>query len=299
MNNNRQPVRSNPQIASRSNPGANPGARTSVRPQPGQQHNFTGGREPREVHMRPGPGHDVGRHHPRHRDPLPFNRPSRFWDRGPHYFGYRVHFIPARRIVRYYWGVPYYIVDGLYYRCYNDYYYICRPPFGVFFDPVIDNIAGAICHFAYYNSVYNTYRTINENAETITAQNRIIAENNATIAQQNADMALNTERALAAQKDADDLGLVQSYGDAQVEYYYDDGVFFTKDKDGKYITIVPPAGALVQELPEDYDTITLDGKEYYKVDNTIFRTTIVDGSAYFEVLGQMTGELADQYDLYK
>ena len=80
--------------------------------------------------------------------------------------------------------------------------------------------------------------------------------------------------------------------------FYQDGVFFTKDKTGKYVTIVPPAGALVQELPDDYDVITLDGEEYYKVEDTIYKLTIIDGSPYFEVLGQMTGDLSQKFDLY-
>ena len=42
-------------------------------------------------------------------------------------------------------------------------------------------------------------------------------------------------RSLASQ-----LGLVQSYADASVNYYY---------QDGSYYVIVPPAGALVEELP--------------------------------------------------
>ena len=44
---------------------------------------------------------------------------------------------------------------------------------------------------------------------------------------------------------------------------------------------------LVQALPEDFDIVTLDGKEYYKVDDTIYQVTISDGKPYFEVLGQM------------
>lgn len=230
---------------------------------------------------------------------MPFNRPARFWDHGHHYFGYRVHYLPSRYHIHRYWGRDYYIIDGLYYRHYLGYYYVCRPPFGVFFDPLLDDIAYAACSFAYYNSVYNAFSTINENANTITAQNQVIAENNATIAQQNETIAINSERAAAAQLAADKAGLVQSYADAATEYFYDDGVFFVKDKSGKYVTIVPPAGALVKELPDDYDTVTLDGKEYYKVDDTVFRTTVVDGNAYFEVLGQMTGELADQFDFNK
>lgn len=273
----------------------------SGRPAPGVQRQFNGG-QPQRVQMHSGgPGHgpEHGRIAPRHRDPMPFNRPSRFWDHGHHYFGYRVHYLPSRYHIHRYWGRDYYIIDGLYYRHYLDYYYVCRPPFGVFFDPVIDGIAYAACNFAYYSSVYNSFRTINENANTITAQNQVIAENNATIAQQNETIALNSERAAAAQIAADNAGLVQSYADASTEYFYDDGVFFVKDKSGKYVTIVPPAGALVKELPDDYDTITLDGKEYYKVDDTVFRTTVVDGTVYFEVLGQMTGELADSFDFNK
>ena len=277
--------------ADRSAPG-------TVRSRTNAPRNYSGSSAPREVRMRPGPGRNIERIHPRHRDPMPFNRAVRFWDGGHHYFGYRVSYLPARYIREVYWGVPYYILDGIYYRYYGGHYYICRPPFGVYFDPVLDNLVYSVCRFSYYYDVYNTYRTINENAQTIASQNATIAANNATIAQQNAEIALNSERAAKAYQEANKLGLVQGYADASVDYYYEDGVFFTKDKNGKYITIVPPAGALVQELPDDYETITIDGKEYYKVDDTVFQMTIIDGSPYFEVLGQLTGELAEKYNQY-
>ena len=277
--------------ADRSAPG-------TVRSRESAPRNYSGSREPREIRMRPGPGRNIERVPPRRRDPMPFNRAVRFWDGGHHYFGYRVSYLPARYVREVYWGVPYYILDGIYYRYYGGHYYICRPPFGVFFDPVLDNLAYSVCRFSYYYDVYNTYRTINENAQTIASQNATIAANNATIARQNAEIALNTERAAKAYQEANKLGLVQGYADASVDYYYEDGVFFTKDKSGKYITIVPPAGALVQELPDDYETIILDGKEYYKVDDTVFQMTIIDGSPYFEVLGQLTGELAEKYNQY-
>jgi hypothetical protein len=65
-------------------------------------------------------------------------------------------------------------------------------------------------------------------------------------------------------------------------------VFYTVDANGQYSVIVPPAGALVETLPEDYDMVVLaDGKEYYKVDDTVYRVTIVEGKPYFEVLGQL------------
>ena len=270
----------------------------TVRERPGTPRNFEGGREPHHIKMHPGPGHNMERIPPRRRDPMPYGRAVRFWDGGHHYFGYRVSYLPARRTRVVYAGIPYYLLDGIYYRYYGGYYYVSRPPFGIVVDAVLDNIIYAACNFAYYYDVANTYRTINENAQTIASQNATIAANNATIARQNADIALNSDRAAKSYQEANRLGLVQSYADAGVEYFYQDGVFFIKDKDGKYVTIVPPAGALVSELPDDYDTITLDGEEYYKVDDTVYRLTIIDGSPYFEVLGQLTGSLAQKYDLY-
>ena len=275
-----------------------PDAPRTVRDRPGTPRNFEGGREPHHIQMHPGPGHNMERIPPRHRDPMPFGRAVRFWDGGRHYFGYRVSYLPSRYTRVEYYGIPYYLLDGIYYRYYRGHYYVSRPPFGVIFDAVLDNILYSVCNFAYYYDVYDTFRTINDNANTIASQNATIAANNATIARQNADIALNTDRAAKSHREADRLGLVQSYADAGVEYFYQDGVFFIKDSNGKYVTIVPPAGALVQELPDDYDTITLDGEEYYKVDDTVYKLSIIDGSPYFEVLGQLTGPLAQKYDLY-
>lgn len=245
-------------------------------------------------------------------------RPVRFWDPGYHYFGYRVTSLPARYVRRVFWGIPYFIVDDVYYRYRSGSYYVCRPPFGVVFTPAV-SLADAICSFAFYANVCYTFSTINENAEMITSQNRIIAENNATIAAQNELIALQNQTianqnaviaanaagpsslnsGLAAESSrlADRLGLVQSYASVSGDYYYDDGVFFTKDVSGKYVTIVPPAGAIVEKLPDDYRIVTLDGEEYYAVDDTVYRTAVIDGTPYFEVLGQMTGSLAERYSV--
>jgi hypothetical protein len=83
------------------------------------------------------------------------------------------------------------------------------------------------------------------------------------------------------------LGLVQSYGNASLEYFYDDGVFFSKQADGSYVTMVPPAGALVDELPDDNEKIRIDGEVYYKVDDTIYEQVRIDGQKYYEVIGQL------------
>lgn len=141
---------------------------------------------------------------------------------------------------------------------------------------------------SYYYTVANTYSTINENNQYIAEQNAIIAQNNATIAAQNAQIAAAQQQAQAAYSLANQLGLVQSYAAANSNYYYQDGVFYMMDASGQYKVIVPPAGALVETLPEDYDMVVLaDGNEYYKVDDTVYKITISEGKPYFEVLGQL------------
>lgn len=306
---NRQPARTGNNVPRTTPRPGNPG-RPATPVNPGH-----GTRPPHATAPRPTPRPTPSRVHPNRKPPIPHNRPVSFWNRGRHYFGYRITSLPPRHVRRVYWGVPYYIIDGVYYRLVSGAYYICRPPFGVVFTPTV-SLAGAICSFAYYADSYYRYRTVNENANLITQQNRIIAENNATIAAQNEIIArqnellsgqgastaaglasMNSQRAAESGRLADSLGLVQSYASVNEEYYYDDGVFFTKNASGEYQTIVPPAGALIEELPEDYRIVTLDGEEYYAVDDTVYRMTAVGGTPYFEVLGQMTGSLAEMYSI--
>ena len=153
--------------------------------------------------------------------------------------------------------------------------------------------------FSYYTNVYRAFEVnaIYLNDRTIAEQNRIIAENNAIIARQNSAIALNSTRANSAYNLASQLGLVQSYAGANLEYFYQDGVFYTVNG-GRYQVIIPPAGALVDSLPDDYDVINMGGFELYKVDDTVYRLTLVDGIPYLEVLGQMYGSLANQYNFY-
>lgn len=305
----RQPARTGNNVPRTTPRPGNPG-RPATPVNPGH-----GTRPPHATAPRPTPRPTPNRVHPNRKPPIPHSRPVSFWNRGRHYFGYRITSLPPRHVRRVYWGVPYYIIDGVYYRLVSGAYYICRPPFGVVFTPTV-SIAGAICSFAYYADSYYRYRTVNENANLITQQNRIIAENNATIAAQNEIIArqnellsgqgastaaglasMNSQRAAESGRLADRLGLVQSYASVNEEYYYDDGVFFTRNASGEYQTIVPPAGALIEELPEDYRIVTLDGEEYYAVDDTVYRMTAVGGTPYFEVLGQMTGSLAEMYSI--
>ena len=242
-------------------------------------------------------GHNVHRVHPRERDFMPCDRIDHFWGHGPHYFGYRVRTLPPRYVRVRYYGVDYYRYGNVYYRPYGGYYVVCRPPFGVVIDgPVID-LGFHTVRFAFYTNVYRTYSGFDSYSRYIDDQNRRIAQNNAILAQQNARIAMNLNAARSSYELANALGLVQSYAYANEEYYYSDGVFYTV-KGNSYQTIVPPAGALVDELPDDYDTIVFGGAEYYRVDDTVYRMVMVGGRPCLEVLGQMYGSLARQYSLY-
>lgn len=243
--------------------------------------------------------YNVERIPPRDRGFMPYDRPGHFYDHHhPHCFGFRVEVLPPRyRVVRYF-GVDYYIYNDVYYRPYHGHYIVCRPPFGVTITAAVADMTFAAVNFAYYNNVYRTYSAIDANNRYIDQQNRIIAQNNATILAQNNAIAMNPTAALSSYEIASRLGLVQSYAFADRNYFYQDGIFYIVNGNGQYQTIVPPAGALVQSLPEDYDIITLNGVQYYRVDDTVYRLTLVGGVPYLEVLGQMYGQMSRTYNNY-
>lgn len=243
--------------------------------------------------------HNVHRIPPRDRDFMHYGRPGHFYDHHhPHCFGFRVEVLPPRYKVVRYFGIDYYIYNDVYYRPYRGHYIVCRPPFGVTIARSVVDISFATVNFAYYSNVYRTFGAIDANNRYIDQQNRIIAQNNATIMAQNRAIAMNPNSALSSYEIANSLGLVQSYAYADRNYFYQDGVFYIVNAGGQYQVIVPPAGALVQNLPEDYDIITLGGVQYYRVDDTVYRLTLVSGSPYLEVLGQMYGQLARDYNGY-
>ena len=249
-----------------------------------------GDRKPDQpVQIRPDHKPDVRRVHPRDRDFMHYSTPSYYWTGHNHCYGHRVRVLPTHVHRHVYYGVTYYCYNDIWYRPYGGYYVVCRPPFGtVLAANLIADMTWAAINFSYYNTVAQTYSQINENNAYIAEQNAIIAQNNATIAAQNAQIAAGQQQAQVAYTLANQLGLVQSYAAAGSTYYYQDGVFYAMDANGEYKVIVPPAGALVETLPEDFDLVTLsDGNEYYKVDDTIYKITIVDGKPYFEVLGQL------------
>jgi len=246
-------------------------------------------RPDRPAQVRPNHKPDVHRVHPRDRGFVDYHRPAHYWTGHNHCFGHRVRILPSHARRHIHFGVTYYCYNDIWYRPYGSYYVVCRPPFGtVLAANLIADMTWNAVRLSYYYTVANTYSRINENNEYIAKQNEIIAQNNATIAAQNQAIAMNQQLASQAYTLANELGLVQSYAAAGSDYYYQDGVFYTPGPNGQYMVIAPPAGALVESLPEDYEVVTLsDGNVYYKVDNTIYRMTIDDGKPYFEVVGQM------------
>ena len=270
-------------------PSTKPTTRPSTKPEATTRPARPADKKPGGMDIRPDHKPQPPRVHPRDRDFMHYSKPSYFWTGHNHYYGHRVRMLPSyanRRIFR---GVTYYLYNDIWYRPYGGYYVICRPPFGtVLAANLIADMTWAAINFSYYNTVARTYRQISENNEYIAKQNAVIAQNNATIAAQNAQIAASQQQAQAAYTLADQLGLIQSYAAAGSAYYYQDGVFYSIDASGQYVVIIPPAGALVETLPEDYDMVVLaDGNEYYMVDDTVYRVTIVEGKPYFEVLGQL------------
>ena len=238
-------------------PGGRPGDRPGDRPDkgPGKGHDKGPGMKPGGGHghgperpkdARPNHRNEPPRVHPRDRDFMRWDHPSHWWSPDRHYYGYRVRVLPSHVHRHEYHGVVYYSYNDVWYRPYDGYYVVCRPPFGlVLAADIISDIVTAAVRIAYYN-----------------------ADQRSSVL-------------------ADQIGTVQSYADVDYEYFYQDGVFYSKDASGEYKVILPPAGALVETLPEDFDTVTLkDGNEYYKVDDTIYKVTIVEGKPYFEVVGQ-------------
>ena len=231
---------------------------------------------------------DVHRVHPRDRAYVRSSYINHYYSSKNHYYGYRVKRVSIFSREVYYRGIKYYYYNDIYYRYRSGYYYVCRPPLETIVAAnILANTTLSAVRMSYYYSVNNQYNQINENNKYIAEQNAIIAKNNELIASQNSSLTMNNNVASQAYALANELGLVQSYAGVNDEYFYQDGVFYVMDSNDQYKIIIPPAGALVETLPEDFDKIELKGKEYYRVDDTVYMMTASEGKPYFEVLGQL------------
>lgn len=261
---NNRPQAGKPQAGNQGRPSAGdprPGNRRpgdSGRPQPGGPGHPSASTPSRPGDGRPQagyPAHGPERHGrplpPAMHEPIRPNEAMRFWDNGRHHFGRYVHSLPARYERRVYSGIPYYICDGIFYRLIGGVYYVSRPPYGIEFSPS-HTLSLKRCRFVDGSVYYDG----------------------------------GVSRGVS--RLADRMGLRVNYANPSVDYYYDDGVFFYR-KRGRYVTAVPPSGAIVEYLSDDYDVIYFDDAEYYLVYNTVYRAIAVDGRAFFEVIGQYRG----------
>ena len=191
----------------------------------------------------------------------PRHKPMPSYRYGDHYFGHRLHALPRGYVTMRVGGIDYYYYDGIYYRPYLlGGYYICRPPRGT-------TIASTLFNVALTAIVINTIRDEAARARRAAALSTVYGNNRTGYVIRTSDDYYNTN-------------LLTQAGQ---EYYYQDGVFYIL-KNGQYYVIEPPIGALVTEIPADYDEIELDGRTYYQVENTLYKATVIDGALYFEVV---------------
>ena len=192
------------------------------------------------------------------RSPMPSHR------YGDHYFGYRLNTLPRGYMTMRVGGIDYYYYDGIYYRPYRaGGYYVCRPPRGT-------SIASTLFNVALTAIAVNTIRNSMERAQRAAELSRVYSTRNTGYVVRTSDDYYNTNLA----------------NQLNQEYYYQDGVFYILNN-GQYYVIEAPIGALVTEIPNDYDEIELDGRTYYLVENTLYKTTVIDGALYFEVVSNL------------
>ena len=194
----------------------------------------------------------------------PKHTPMPSYRYGDHYFGHRIHSLPRGYVTMHVGGLDYYYYDGIYYRPYRaGGYYICRPPRGT-------TIASTLFNVALTAIAINTIRNEIDRAQRAAELSRIYST-------ANSGYVIRT---------SDDYYTSNIATQANQEYYYQDGVFYIL-QNGQYYVIEAPIGALVTEIPADYDEIELDGTTYYLVENTLFKTTVLDGALYFEVVSNL------------
>ncbi len=180
---------------------------------------------------------------------------------GDHYFGYRLRTLPRGYVTMRIGGLDYYYYDGIYYRPYLlGGYYVCRPPRGT-------SIASTLFNVALTAVAINTIRDEIQRARRAAALSTVYGNANTGYVIRTSDDYYNTNL----------------LNQANQEYYYQDGVFYIL-QNGQYYVIEAPIGALVTEIPADYEEIELDGRTYYQVEDTIYKTTVIDGALYFEVV---------------
>ena len=191
----------------------------------------------------------------------PKHKPMPSYRYGDHYFGHRLNTLPRHYTVIRIGNVDYYYCDGIYYRRYLlGGYYVCRPPRGTVITSTLFNVA-------------LTAIAINTIRDEIARARRAAA----------LSTGYGVNRTDYVVRTSDDYYNTNLLNQAGQDYYYQDGVFYIL-KNGQYYVIEPPIGALVTEIPNDYDEVVIEGRTYYQVEDTLYKATVIDGALYFEVV---------------
>ena len=69
-------------------------------------------------------------------------------------------------------------------------------------------------------------------------------------------------------------------------YFYSDGFFYTYN-DNQYTVVEPPVGAAINALPNDAQSIVIDGQQYYEKNGVYYQAvTKDDGTVVYQVMGK-------------
>ena len=69
-------------------------------------------------------------------------------------------------------------------------------------------------------------------------------------------------------------------------YFYSDGFFYNYNND-QYTVVEPPIGAAINALPNDAQSIVIDGQQYYEKNGVYYQAiTKDDGTVVYEVVGK-------------
>ncbi|MFB0973094.1 MAG: hypothetical protein QMB59_00805, partial [Bacteroidales bacterium] len=137
-------------------------------------------------------------------------------------------------------------------------YTICRPPFGISFTTALMSLSLTAVQIDYYYSPEDRYDYAVQVANWYHSR-------------------------YSSYNIFDNDYYSQSIANDDIQYYYDDGVFYVYSR-GRYYVVQPPVGALVASLPYDYYMITLNGLPFYKVDNALYQDIVIGNALYFEVV---------------
>lgn len=68
-------------------------------------------------------------------------------------------------------------------------------------------------------------------------------------------------------------------------YYLYQGVYYLPVGNDVYEVVDAPVGAIIDRLPDDYETVELDGKVYYRLNETYYKAVLeANGNVVYEVI---------------